>query len=447
MGELKIRVASFLECVLSTKDGLIAVSLSAFLLQNAIRSTLSAIFARLGVEAIADYLTIAIIYAPMIACIVRYRDVRLFDGLALVAICGLLFAVSFIFHLEDAYYYMRPLYGIARVFSPDGAIYGYLLFRAARESGEQILKSLKIVAVLLLCFWTVFFIRAQVKGYWEEYNYLGELTKMSYSLEFGYGMLLPVAIFFFLRDNKNSGPFLVLMGIAMVEILIAGSRGAWLCMGVMFAICAAKTWGMRLLVYVSQHKKKVAIAGALIVMAAVILMANYEAFFSALRDALANFGVSSRTLERLAAGTITDDNGRDTIWSEAMRLILLNPIFGYGVYGERPHIAQIHNAGFPHNIVLEFALEFGVVITFLLVMAIVVASAYLLFTRRETAWSKMFPIFFVSSCQLLLSMSFWYVSAFWICVALVVNHLEATSDFSRLLNVAQNMFNKVRSAK
>lgn len=447
MGELKTRVVSFLECLLSTRDGLIAASLSAFLLQNAIRSTLSAIFVRFGVEAIADYLTIVIIYAPMIACVVRYRDIHLFDGLAVIAICGLLFTVSFIIHLEDAYYYTRPLYGVARIFSPDGAIYGYVLIRAARESGEQIIKSLKMVAVLLLCFWTVFFIRAQVKGYWEEYNYLGEITKMSYSLEFGYGMLLPVAIFFFLRDDKNNGPFLALMGIAMVEILIAGSRGPWLCIGVMFVIGAAKAWGMRLLAYVSQHKKKVALAGVLILIAAVILIINYKELFSALRDVLANFGISSRTLDRLAAGTITDDNGRDAIWSEAIRLISLNPIFGYGVYGERPYIAQIHNAGFPHNIVLEFALEFGVIVTILLGAVIIAASAYLLSTRRETAWSKMFPIFFVSSCQLLLSMSFWYVSAFWICAALAVNHLEATGGFSRFSSIVWNTPNRTRGTK
>lgn len=447
MGQLKARVVSCLELVLGTRDGLIGVSLSAFLLQNAIRSTLSAVFARLGVEVIADYLTILIIYAPMIACVFRYRDVCLTDGLILIAACGFLFAASFITHPENAYYYTRPLYGVARVFSPDGAIYGYLLFRAARESGELIIKSLKVVAVLLLCFWTVFFIRAQVKGYWEEYNYLGELTKMSYSLEFGYGMLLPVAIFFFLRDNGNSGPFLVLMGVAMVEIFIAGSRGPWLCIGVMFAIGAAKAWGVKLLAYVSQHKKRTAIVSALVVVVAIILIFNYELIFSALRDALAGFGVSSRTLDRLAAGTIADDNGRDAIWSEAVRLILLSPFFGYGVYGERPYIAQIHNAGFPHNIVLEFALEFGAIVAALLVVIIVAASAFLLFTRRETVWSKIFPIFFVSSCQLLLSMSFWYVSAFWICAALIVNHLEATGDFSRVLCVTKNMLDSAKGAK
>ena len=446
MGELKARGAAVLERVLSERDGLIAASLSAFLLQNAIRSTLSAIFARLGIEAIADYLTIVIIYAPIIVCIVRYRDVCLLDSLALLAVCGLLFAVSFISHLEDAYYYTRPLYGVARVFSPDGAIYGYLLFRAARESGDQIVKALRMVAVLLLCFWTVFFIRAQIKGYWEEYNYLGELTKMGYSLEFGYGMLLPVAVFYFLRD-ENRNLYLALMGIALVEILIAGSRGPWLCIGVMLVIGAAKAWGTKLLAYASQHKKRVAIAVVLIVAAAIILIFNYEAFFIALRDIFASFGISSRTLDRLAAGTITDDNGRDAIWSEAVRLILLNPIFGYGVYGERPYIAQIHNAGFPHNIVLEFALEFGVVVTILLVTTMVAASVYLLFTRYETAWSKMFPIFFVSSCQLLLSMSFWYVSAFWICAALVVNHLEATGESARLLDIATNMIDKVEGVK
>lgn len=447
MGALKERVASCLECVLSTRDGLIAVSVSAFLLQNAIRSTLSAGFARLGIEAIADYLTIIVIYAPLIACMVRYRDVCLLDSLVLIAACGLLFAVSFVFHADDAYYYTRPLYGVVRVFSPDGAIYGYLLFRAARESGEQILKALKIVAILLLCFWTVFFIRAQVKGYWEEYNHLGELTKMSYSLEFGYGMLLPVAIFFFLREDRNSRLFLVLMGIAMIEILIAGSRGPWLCIGAMLAIAVAKAWGTKLLAYVSRHKKKAAIIGLIVVMAIVILIINCEALFSALRDALADFGISSRTLDRLAAGTISDDNGRDAIWSEAVRLILLNPILGYGVYGERPYIAQIHNAGFPHNIVLEFALEFGVLVTALLVVVIVAVSAYLLFTKHETAWSRMFPIFFVSSCQLLLSMSFWYVSAFWICVALAVNHLEATGDFSRLLNVVRNKLARMKGTQ
>ena len=447
MEELKEHVCSVLKRALSTRDGLIAVSLGAFLSQNAIRSTLSAIFARLGIETIADCLTIIIIYAPLFACIARFRDVRLFDGLLLTAVCGLLFAASFAFHVEDAYYYTRPLYGVARIFSPDGAIYGYLLFRAARESGRQILKTLKVVAVLLLCFWTVFFIRAQVKGYWEEYNYQGELTKMNYSLEFGYGMLLPVAIFFFLRDGRNSKLFLALMAIAMTEILIAGSRGPWVCIGVMLVIGAAKAWGMKLLTYVSRHKGKVAIVGAIVVVAIVILISNYEALFSEFRDVLANHGISSRTLDRLAAGTITDDNGRDAIWSEAVRLILLNPLFGYGVYGERPYIAQIHNAGFPHNIVLEFALEFGVVVTFLLVAVIVGTSAYLLSTRHETVWSKMFPIFFVSSCQLLLSMSFWYVPAFWICVALVVNHLETTGDFGRLRNAAGKILNRAKGAK
>jgi len=97
--------------------------------------------------------------------------------------------------------------------------------------------------------------------------------------------------------------------------------------------------------------------------------------------------------------------------------MIKNGFWGYGAYGDRYVIGRVYWVGYCHNIFLELLINYGWIIGGILCISIVVTSLKMLITCKNESWWICFVIFFVPSMKLLLSGSYWYLEAFWACIA------------------------------
>lgn len=396
-------------------SNLIALSACLFFSEDALNAAITVVLSRFGLNestTVSTVLTILVIYIPLVtACIASRRSLPI-DFWILLGTAALLFFLAYDSNPQNAYFFTRNIYGIDRVFRPDRALYAYLFVRLFEGDPTGLWITLRQASVILFIYWSLVMFNALRRGYWEDYDENGRLIRMSYNLTFGYSMLMPIVVFYLEHRRNKNFIYLTLSIAALIEVLLAGSRGPMICVGVLFVIELARNvryaW-VWVLLFIC------------VFLALLVSIIGLDTLLISLQEFLHSIGVSSRSLNRLISGTIADENGRDIIWDAAVRAIRRAPLFGYGVYGDRPLLYRYHFAGYPHNVLLEIALQFGLPIAIVSIVAILLLSIKFIFFNSSNEWSLIYTTFFVVSSQLILSMSYWYVFAFWGLLATAVN--------------------------
>ena len=100
-------------------------------------------------------------------------------------------------------------------------------------------------------------------------------------------------------------------------------------------------------------------------------------------------------------------------------MIRENPL-GYGAMGSQHVISQIIFAGYPHSIILELMIDFGVIVGGLLLLFLLRHAAAILLAK-ENGWVDLFVPTFCVACGLFISLSYWSNRAFWACMGLGIN--------------------------
>ena len=362
---------------------------------------------------INPWVAASIIFVPAFFYIVIER--RFFSRFACVLFLSvaIMFAVAFATQPELNYYFTREAYGLERVFRPDRAIYFMLIVSLYREP-KRLMAGLWWGSLGILVCSIPEYVQAMRLGYWMEYNYAGTLSKISYSLAFGYRVILPCIVFLSETINRNerrainAGLFLLSFGM----ILTGGSRGQLICIGVFLLLLLIRSF------FVSKSLARLSLVFLLGLMLFLVLVVGANEILAGIGSALKDLGFSSRTIDSLITGSITDDNSRFIIWDVAINAIEDAGFFGYGVYGDRPFIFPLHYAGYPHNIFLELMMSFGLIPGLLISLLLVVLMSVVLIKRNNSSWFWPFCIMVSVSSQLLISMSLWYVMAFWAALEL-----------------------------
>ena len=148
----------------------------------------------------------------------------------------------------------------------------------------------------------------------------------------------------------------------------------------------------------------------------IVINLTYSYILQTIQTIFTRMGISSRFIKSLLSGNIADDNSRNRIWRAALDMIKDNP-FGYGAMGSRHIIYNYIYSGYPHNIVLEFLIDYGVVLGTIL-LAFMFYISYRIFFRRYNQWGYIFLPFFASASCLLISMTYWSIPSFWACLAI-----------------------------
>lgn len=177
----------------------------------------------------------------------------------------------------------------------------------------------------------------------------GTFSFEQYDMSFSYAMLLP-SLVLYAKKTWLSVPaafFLIFV------VLAIGSRGVVVAF-FLYILYDAFFYDHRVLIPLG------------IIIALIIIM--IPVFMSFLGD----FGISSRTLELLLSGQGGTLSDRDILYATALEALQEKPLFGLGIYGDRP----LTGGFYCHNFFLEVCVHFG----FFLgpVILVIISSAFLL---------------------------------------------------------------------
>lgn len=202
--------------------------------------------------------------------------------------------------------------------------------------------------------------------------YSGTTIVGDMALSYAFLPAVIISLYAFFVDRKML--HLLNASYSITMIFIGGSRGPILC------ICSFVI--MFLIANLKKHKL-LTFSISTITVLFVIFWENILVF---LIQIFRKYGLTSRTLIKLYAGTITSLTGRDFIQSIVKDLITENPLMGVGIGVERITIYNKIYVGrgmydklstsYPHNLFLEILVQFGVIIGGVLIIYIL----YNLFT-------------------------------------------------------------------
>ncbi|MCI5839031.1 MAG: O-antigen ligase family protein [Peptoniphilaceae bacterium] len=344
--------------------------------------------------------------------------------------------VSLIFNPDLFEFYFKKNYGIDRILRPDSAIFAFLFFQLF-DNHKKLLDTLIKISLIYFIFTVVIELIPAIKaGYWTDIGADGNQIKLTYNLSFGYKLTFPTILFIYSFVFQKKKIFLLNSIIGFLLILIYGNRGAILVILIYIFLI--------LLSLLEKYSlpKKILLISSLIVLS--LLLIHYlDSIILFFANVLERFNINSRTLRLLAYGRISEDNGRDIIWDLVIDAIKQGGILGYGILGDRPFVSPIHYVGYSHNIFLELVVSFGIFGYFVILYLIIDAIKMIFFCKNKYS-KQLYIIFFSVACQLLLSMSFWFVWEFWAMLAISFSYkrMEKEKNKVRLVDRFERNYKK-----
>ncbi len=343
----------------------------------------------------------------------RQRRTRAFW--ILFAAVGLLWTATAIFNPEVREFLFRDSYGPERIFRVDAPLFAFLFFLIPQDP-KKLYKCIVFYAYMFFAYEMVFhLIPALSRGYWINVSSGGGEIRLPYSLSFGYAMCFPTVVFLYASIKDRKLLHFIMVAAGLICILTNGNRGALLIPVIFVAVTIVSG------IAHDQNAKKKMQKIAAILLGLLLLSILWVRLPMILTSVVGKTGISSRTVEMLLQGNFAEDNGREFIWLAVLRGIKECFPLGYGFYGDRPIVFPIHYVGYSHNLFLELLVSFGILGAVIIVL-IIRDAVYMIFRCKDAEWRGLYIVFFAISCQLLLSLSFWYVWEFFAATAIVCNY-------------------------
>lgn len=372
---------------------------------------------------LSGYIVLFLTYVPVMLILCVRRGKRFpYDFFIIWTAILLFFLITYMIHPEYSDVYRKEYYGVwDYVIKPTNGLYAYLFLRLI-DDPKKILKCLRVSAVMVYVYYAYVLYRAVTVGYWEM-DWNGRIIRTSYSLEYGYDLLLYVLVFMYCAFKHKKIVDWILGAVGVFMIMGAGSRGPILDIIIFVTVY--------ILVEMNNKRYKGVYIFPLIALMVSILL-FYIPILDFLSKMLSRFGLQSRFIQMMLTGGIADDNGRMQIWQHAIQMIKNNPL-GYGAMGSRHEIVNVIFVGHPHNIILEFMIDYGVVLGSLFLIGLIISIIRCLRAPIESEWKGLIIIFVGVSSQLLLSGTYWHRPAIWGLLALLVNiRLSGQNSHNRI---------------
>ena len=361
----------------------------------------------LGQGHISSWIGMLLPYVPLfLICVRNPRRYIKVDFIVIFILVLVFFATTLLLHPEYEPYYSRSSYGVwDHVLKPYRGIYAYLFIRLI-DDPKRILNCMKISGWMMMPY---FFYRVY-RGSWSTVTATGVNLEASYSVTFGYEVLIFALIFLYLSLTEKKSIYIITAVIDIILMLVGGSRGPILFVGLFFVLY--------ILIYTQNIRRK-GLVVFLIIAGSLLVYIFYNPMLVLLINILDYFHLSSRFLRMLLAGTISDDSNRFNIWNASIQMIKNNP-FGYGAMGSRHEIINYIFAGYPHSIILEFLIDYGVILGSFLLIVFFGYALSILFSKKKKEWCDVFLPFFCAACSMFISLTYWSRAEYWSCLALGV---------------------------
>lgn len=366
--------------------------------------TLSPILSFMGSYGVDDriiYALIAILlYTPLFIGIIT-KSIR-FNKF-----CLALFACTFLYVVicarvlvEFNEVYSSETNGIhTRIITFVSSFFG-LLFFGIHYDEKVLKKGLTIAAYcnLIISFFRFFLVT--IRG--------NEFLTYGYDMNFGYTLLFPLLCFMSLFVLERKRIYLFVSLISFVFVLLFGSRGPILCVGIYLVL---------LLLFVlfrkqSTHQRVLTLSIIGFLGLAAFLLLNYVV---PLFD-LSSLPRSLKYILRVDYFSSSTDSGRKIIVEDLSYYLNNIPFFGYGLLADQGFLGV---GKYSHNIFLEMWLTFGPVISVTIMVFLLALSLKVFFDKQTSLVNKLFfiTLWAFSFGRLLVSNSFWYETYFWCLIS------------------------------
>lgn len=233
-------------------------------------------------------------------------------------------------------------------------------------------------------------------------------SKVSY-MNYAYGVLLNTCIILY-KFTRNYRIYDLLLGIiGAICVIVFCSRGSAV------VICA-------LIVYLCinniMHRR---FKFPIVVGVFVALIYRYS---NVVFQFLGEHGINSRNINKLMTMTFFESSGRDALKNKCIALIHNNS-WGYGPLANR---RLVYPEPYPHNLIYEIFIDYGIYIGTVLLILLVFLGIYLIKNQRyETA--RLGSIYFlIGAGILMLSNSLYYTNYFVIAAAMAFNIRDRVSQ-------------------
>lgn len=221
-------------------------------------------------------------------------------------------------------------------------------------------------------------------------------------MTFSYNMLLPATICAYQGMENGKKKHMVLSLIASVVIIVAGARGA--------AVCVLS---MLFLLFLYSMGKKLTMGRLLMFAAALVggifFLIYFEEIMQWIGTVLHNNNIKSRTIEKIIKGTVGKSSGRDLIREYLIYSFKFMPARGYGIYGDRTLVGS-----YAHNFILEIIIDYGFVIGPLVLFSMAVAFLRIIVNKQRREVLSLFIISIPGFIKLFFSGSYLQDSIFWL---------------------------------
>lgn len=230
---------------------------------------------------------------------------------------------------------------------------------------------------------------------------------ISYDMTLSYFLLIPIMILINELIIKYNTKNLIFSGFGIIVLVLIGSRGPLLCLGAF------------LFISILFNIQKVSIVKRMIIIVCLFILMICifsQEIIQSISNFLLKLGIYSRTFSLFINKNITSLTGREFVYQKSLEMIYNNPIFGYGVAAEAKYFE-----GFPHNIILELCINFGVIVGLFIIVYIgysFIKSVFITCSYKRYLSIIFFSCGFIS---LLVSSSYLEKQEFWIFLAIAMS--------------------------
>jgi len=229
-----------------------------------------------------------------------------------------------------------------------------------------------------------------------------------YSMTLSYYVLLPTLVYLDdIMENFSIIKFINFI-LSLLIIIALGSRGAILCI-IFYTI-------MKLFKLRSKNTFRNLLFLYTLLCITIVFVVNFEGILLSVNELLLNFNIESRTISLFLRDEV-HLSGRNELYSQTIRAIAENSIFGIGIGGDR----LILNGVYVHNIFLEIVANYGIILGSFLIILLALLIIKSIKSKNLNKYNLV--IFWISFglVHLVVSGSYLIDIRFWIFIGLLIN--------------------------
>lgn len=250
---------------------------------------------------------------------------------------------------------------------------------------------------------------------------VGKASLVSYSMAFGYYLLLPAVYYqrrFFIEKKLI---YLIIVILSLLMILLLGSRGPLLSFGVYILLYP--------FINLDKPNYKDIFTFISLSIIAISVYVNYNKIILNIENFFDYLGIKSRSLTLLFSNSQEGIHlsGRDKIYELSISRIKDNPLFGLGITEDRSYGA------YTHNVFLEILSGFGIVFGSIIIVLLLILMLIGLFKFNKQMANDVLVWISIGFVPLFVSNSYLISFQFWMLLGYLLRGVIYNENYIKII--------------